>query len=51
MRTRGRRGAYNYGAMIAAFGLGLVVSFCCPKSVLIAVLAVAVILLGIIIAK
>ncbi len=51
MRCRGRRGVCNLGAIIASFGIGLVVSFCCPKTVLLAILAVAVIVLGVIISK
>ena len=52
MRCRGgRRGPINWGAIIAAFGLGLVVSFCCSNSILIAILAVVIIILGIVIAK
>lgn len=51
MRCRGRRGAVNWGAIIAAFGLGLVVSFCCSNSILIAILAIVIIILGIVMAK
>lgn len=51
MRCRGRRGQMNWGAIIIAFGAGLVVSFCCSNSILIAILAVMIIILGVIIAK
>ena len=51
MRCRGRRGQINWGAIIAAFGLGLVVYFCCSNSILIAILAVVIIILGIVISK
>ncbi len=51
MRYRGRRCPINWGSIIVAFGLGLVVSFCCSNSILIAILAIVIIILGIIIAK
>ncbi len=47
MRCRGRRGI-NPGIVLAAFGVGLVVAFCCPKGVIIALLATALIIMGII---
>ena len=46
MRRNYRNGSGNIGLAVISFGIGLVVSFCCPKSVLIAVLAVALIVLG-----
>ncbi len=51
MRCRCRRGGFNWGAIIVAFGLGLVVSFCCSNTILIAILALVIIILGIILAK
>lgn len=51
MRCRGRRNGLNIGIIIAAFGVGLVVAFCCPRTVIIAVLAAALIILGIAVAR
>ena len=49
MRCRGgRRGkGREIGLVIAAFGIGLIVALCCPKGVIIAILAAALIVLGI----
>lgn len=35
------------GATAAAFGIGLIVAFCCPQKALIFILAIALVLLGI----
>ena len=48
MRCRSRRGKYReVGLAIVSFGVGLIVALCCPKGVIIAVMAVALIILGI----
>lgn len=48
MRCRGRRGkGREVGLAIISFGTGLIVALCCPKGVLIALMAAALIILGI----
>ncbi len=48
MRCRARRGkGREIGLAIISFGVGLIVAMCCPKGVIIAVMAVALIILGI----
>ena len=47
MRSGRRRCGINIGIMIAAFGIGLIVAFCCPKGMIIAFLAVALVIMGI----
>ncbi len=47
---RGRR-CYKFGYYFSAFGLGMIVAMIFPKSLIVAVLSVAVIILGIIICK
>lgn len=51
MRCRRPRKSINCGAVVVAFGAGLVVAFCCPKTVLVAILAILLIALGIAIAR
>lgn len=47
---KGRR-CYKFGYYFSAFGAGMIVAMICPKSLIVAVLSVAVIILGIIICK
>lgn len=47
MRCRGRRHGVNAGIILTAFGVGLIVAFCCPKGVIIALLATALVVMGI----
>ncbi|MCQ2479620.1 MAG: hypothetical protein MJ120_03185 [Clostridia bacterium] len=47
MRCRGRRNGVNLGVILTAFGVGLIVAFCCPKGVIIALLATALVIMGI----
>ena len=51
MRCRRHGRGCNWGVVLAAFGVGLIVAFCCPKAVLIVVLAAALIVLGIAVAR
>lgn len=48
-RNRCRTG--KAGFYFAAFGLGLLVSMICPKTVTVAILSLAIVILGIIISK
>lgn len=48
-RNRCRSG--KVGWYFAAFGLGLLISMICPKTVTVAILSVAIITLGVIIGK
>ncbi len=48
MRCHPKRGkSREIGLAIVAFGVGLIVALCCPKGVIIAIMAVALIVLGI----
>ncbi len=47
MRCRGKRRGVNPGILLAAFGVGLIVAFCCPKGVIIALLSTALVIMGI----
>ncbi|MBQ7548769.1 MAG: hypothetical protein IJT03_03590 [Clostridia bacterium] len=46
-RCRGNRIGYYF----SAFGLGMIISMICPKSVIVAVLAAVIVFLGIIIGR
>lgn len=48
---RNRCGSARYGLYFAAFGFGMIISMLCPKSVIVAVLSLALVFLGIIISK
>ncbi len=41
----------KFGLYFTAFGLGMLISLMCPKSVTVAVLSVVIVFLGIIVAK
>ena len=49
MRCRGRRGGKtrDMGLAIVSFGIGLIVALCCPKGMIIAIMAAALIIMGI----
>ncbi len=47
---RGKCGC-RFGLYFSAFGVGMIVAMICPKSFIVAVLSVAVIILGLIISK
>ncbi len=47
---RGKCGC-RFGLYFSAFGVGMIVAMICPKSFIVAVLSVAVIVLGLIISK
>ena len=49
-RNRGRN-CCNIGLLFAAFGLGMVIALICPKSIIVGILATALVILGIFIAK
>ncbi len=48
---RNRCGCNRFGLYFTAFGLGMLVSMMCPKSVTVVVLSLVIVILGIIIAK
>lgn len=47
---KGRR-CYKFGYYFSAFGLGMIIAMLCPKSFLVAVLSVAVVILGFVICR
>lgn len=48
---RGRCRSSRVGLYFAAFGFGMIVSMLCPKTVIVALLSLALVILGIIICK
>ena len=48
---RNRCGSNRFGLYFTAFGLGMLISLMCPKTVTVAVLSLLIVVLGIIVAK